>query len=35
MKNILNRNKFIDNVKIYSLVPSTIKIDIIEKNLLP
>ena len=32
IKNILNRNKFINNVKIYSLVPSTIKIDIIEKK---
>jgi len=32
IKNILNRNKFIDNVKIYSLVPSTIKINIIEKK---
>ena len=32
IKNILNSNKFINNVKIYSLVPSTIKINIIEKN---
>ena len=32
LKNILNKNKFIDNVKIYSLLPSTIKINIIEKK---
>jgi len=32
IKNILNRNKFINNVKIYSLLPSTIKIDIMEKK---
>ena len=32
IKNILNGNKFINNVKIYSLVPSTIKINIIEKK---